>query len=184
MAVGRVPAAARRWQLRELAAELMRGALGLAVGLALVACGVDDGKGRVAFSQVEVQAYLEREAARTLPGLAVGAATCPPTMPERIGATVTCTVVLEGVPLDYQVQRLVADRFEARPARPIVVVSDVVAAVQAKLGAKAAQVRCGGVAVAQPASGQPLLCQVSSRGSSRTAMVRVGADGTLVVTDA
>jgi len=162
----------------------MRRVLGLAAGVLLVACGAEGGAGRVAFSQVEVQAYLEREAARTLPGLAVGAATCPNQLPETVGATVTCTVVVTGVVLDYEVQRLVGDRFEARPVRPVIVVSDVAAAVQARLGAEAADVRCGDAAVAQPNPGQPLSCQVSGPGSSRTAAVRVSADGTLVVTDA
>ena len=162
----------------------MRRVLGIAAGVLLVACGTDEAQGRVAFSQVEVQAYLEREAARTLPGLAVSAATCPAQLPETVGTTVTCTVVVAGVPLYYEVQRLVADRFEARPARPVIVVSDVVAAVQSKLGAEAADVRCGDAAVAQPNPGQPLSCQVSGMGSSRTAAVRVGADGALVVTEA
>ena len=161
----------------------MRRALGLAAGVLLVACGTDEAHGRVAFSQVEVQAYLERETARTLPGLTVGAATCPGRLPETVGATVTCTVVVTGVTLVYEVQRLVADRFEARPTRPVIVVDDVAAAVQAKLGTEATDVRCGDAAVAQPDPGQPLSCQVSGPGSSRTAKVRVSADGTLVVTD-
>jgi len=157
--------------------------LGAVLGLVLVACGVDDGGGRVAFSQVEVQAYLEREATRTLPGLAVGAATCPARLPRAVGATATCTLQVEGVALDYEVQRLVADRFEARPARPVVVIADVVRAVKEKLGAEAAGVRCGDVAVAQPATDEPLACQVRGPSSSRTAVVRVAPDGTLVVTD-
>ncbi len=161
----------------------MRRVLGIAAGVLLVACGTDEGQGRVAFSQVEVQAYLEQEAARTLPGLTVGAATCPAQLPETVGATVTCTVVVTGVALVYEVQRLVGDRFEARPTRPVIVVDDVAAAVQAKLGAEAADVRCGDAAVAQPDPGQPLSCQVSGPSSSRTAAVRVDADGTLVVTD-
>ena len=165
------------------ALALARGVLGIAPGVLLVACGTDVAQGRVAFSQVEVQAYLEREAARTLPGLTVGAATCPARLPETVGTTVTCTVVVSGVPLYYDVQRLVADRFEARPSRPVIVIDDVAAAVQAKLGAEAADVRCGDAAVAQPDPGQPLSCQVSGPGSSRAAAVRVGADGTLVVTD-
>lgn len=159
-------------------------ALGLASGVLLAACGTEKGQGRVAFSQVEVQAYLEREAARTLPGLAVGGATCPAQLPEKVGATARCAVLVAGVPLDYEVQRLVGDRFEARPARPVIVVSDVATAVKAKLGAEAADVRCGDAAVAQPESGRPLSCQVSGPASSRTAAVRVNPDGTLVVTDA
>lgn len=162
----------------------MRRVLGLAAGVLLVACGRDEGRGRVAFSQVEVQAYLEREAARTLPGLAVGGATCPAQLPEKVGATARCTVLVAGVPLDYEVQRLVGDRFEARPARPVIVVSDVASAVKAKLGAEVADVRCGDVAVVQPEAGRPLSCQVSGPGSARTAVVRVGADGSLVVTAA
>ncbi len=159
--------------------------VGIAAGvLLLVACGTGQAPGRVAFSQVEVQSFLEREAARTLPGLTVGAATCPAQLPETVGTTVTCTVVVTGVPLYYDVQRLVGDRFEARPTRPVIVVDDVVAAVQSTLGAEATDVRCGDAAVAQPNPGQPLSCRVSGPGSSRTAAVRVGADGTLVVTDA
>jgi len=170
--------------VKKWALPAMRRVLGIAGAvLLLVACGKDEARGRVAFSQVEVQAYLEREAARTLPGLTVGAATCPVRLPDAVGTTVTCTVVVAGVPLDYELQRLVADRFEARPARPVIVVDDVVAAVQAKLGAEAADVRCGDAAVAQPDPGRPLSCQVSGPGSSRTAAVRIGADGTLVVTD-
>ena len=157
--------------------------LGIAALVLLAACGKDDERGQVAYSQVEVQSFLEREAARTLPGLAVGAATCPARLPDTLGTTVTCSVVVAEVPLYYDVQRLVGDRFEARPSRPVIVVSDVAAAVQAKLGAEAADVRCGDAAVAQPNPGQPLSCRVSGSGSSRTAEVRVGADGTLVVTD-
>lgn len=156
----------------------------LALGVLVAACGAaDPGTGRVAFSQVEVQAYLEREVRRTLPHLDVGAATCPAQLPRRVGATATCTVAVERVRLDYQVQLLVADRFEARPARPVVVVRDVVAAVQEKLGAQATSVRCGDDPVAQPPPGQPLLCQVSGAGQERTAAVRVGDDGSVTVTD-
>ena len=155
----------------------------LALGLA--SCGgADEGEGRVAFSQVEVQAYLEQEVARTLPDLQVGAATCPAELPRRIGATASCTVMVEHVPLEYEVQRLVANRFEARPARPVVIVRDLVAAVQAKLGDQAASVRCGDAVVAQPAESQPLLCQISGPVGDRTAAVRIGADGGVIVTDA
>ena len=151
----------------------------------LAACGGGGGAdGRVAFSQVEVQAYLEREVSRTLPSFEVGAATCPPRLPQRIGDTATCTVLVERVPLDYEVQLLVGDRFEARPVRPVVVVREVVAAVQAKLGAQATSVRCGEAPLAQPTTSQPLLCQVSGSGPDRTAAVRVGADGAVTVTDA
>ncbi len=155
----------------------------LAVALLLAACGDDRGEGRVAFSQVEVQAYLEQEVTRTLPGLEVGAATCPAQLPQRIGAVAICTVVVERVPLDYEVQRLVADRFEARPARPVLVVSDLVGAVRSKLGAQAASVACGDAPVAQPAPGQPLLCQITGSAGDRTAAVRVDADGAVTVTD-
>ena len=157
----------------------------LLVALALIAaCGEKGGtRGRVAFSQVEVQAYLEREVRRTLPDFDVGGATCPAELPERVGAIATCTVLVERVPFEYEVQRLVADRFEARPARPVVVVKDLVAAVQAKLGAQATSVTCGDAPVAQPKPDQPLLCQVSGSGAERTAAVRVGGDGTITVTD-
>lgn len=162
---------------------MLRATVFLAAGVLMAACGGEASRGRIAFSQVEVQAYLEREVARTLPGLAVGAATCPPKLPDRVGDTATCTVMVERVGLDYQVQRLVADRFEARPSRPVVVVSDVAEAVKAKLGPQAADVRCGAAKVAQPAAGQPLSCRVTGEGKERTAVVRVGADGTLIVTD-
>ena len=161
------------------------GRLLLVLGLLAAGCGdAGGGRGRVAFSPVVVQAYLEREVSRTLPGFEVGAATCPDQLPRRIGATATCTVVVERVPLDYEVQLLVGDRFEARPARPVVIVRDVVAAVQAKLGAQATSVRCGDAPVAQPEPGNPLLCQVTGDGPERTAAVRVGPDGTVTVTDA
>ncbi len=161
-----------------------RALVGLAAGVTLVACGASvGGQDRVAFSQVEVQAYLEREVARTMPGLIVGAATCPTRLPQLSGATATCTVVVEQVPLDYEVQRLVGGRFEVRPARPVVVIADVAAAVQAKLGGEAAQVRCGNARVAQPPIGQPLRCRVSGLGVARTVVVRVAADGTLKITD-
>lgn len=159
------------------------GLIGLTASLLLMACGMNSGNGRVAFSQVEVQAYLERQVARTMPGLTVGAATCPARLPTRRGATVTCTVVVERTALDYEVQRLVGDRFEARPARPVLVVADVATAVRAQLGAQAAQVRCGTRRVAQPATGQPLPCQVSGAGVTRTVVARVAADGTLKITD-
>ena len=155
----------------------------LGLALLLMACGEVRGEGRVAFSQVEVQAYLEQEVARTLPGLEVGAATCPAELPRRIGAIATCTVVVERVPLDYEVQRLVADRFEARPVRPVIVVRDLVAAVRSKLGAQAASVACGNAPVAQPAPGQSLLCQISGPAGDRAAAVRVDADGNVTVTD-
>lgn len=145
-------------------------------------CGADT-EGRVAFSQVEVQAYLEQEAARTLPGLAVGAASCPVELPDRVGATATCTVLVERVTLQYEVERLVADRFEVRPTRPVVVVRDIVASVRAKLDAPAAEVRCGTAPIAQPAPGQPLTCQITGSGPPRTASVQVGPDGSVTVTD-
>ncbi len=163
---------------------MQRAVVVLVAAALLAACGGGASRGRIAFSQVEVQAYLEREVARTVSGLAVGAATCPPQLPERVGATATCTVVVERVPLDYQVQRLVADRFEARPSRPVVIVSDVAEAVKAKLGEQAGEVRCGTALVAQPAAGQPFPCQVTGQGTDRAVVVRVAADGSLVVTDA
>jgi len=162
----------------------LRGLAVAVLGLGLAACGEGGGaRGRIAFSQVEVQAYLEKEVTRTMPGLAVGAATCPAELPRRVGATAVCTVGVEGVPLEYEVQLLVGDRFEARPSRPVLVVSQVVAAVQAKLGAQTTAVRCGDARVAQPSSSQPLLCQLTSSDTVRTAAVRVGADGTISVTD-
>jgi hypothetical protein len=138
----------------------------------------------VAFDQVEVQAYLEREVARTLPGLAVGAASCPAELPSAVGGTATCTVVVERVPLSYEVQRLVGGRFEARPVRPVVTVRDLAAAVQARLAAPGATVQCGGAPILQPAAGQPIPCQITGAGPSRTANVQVAADGTVTVTDA
>lgn len=140
--------------------------------------------GRVAFTQVEVQAFLEREAARTLPGLAVGAASCPAELPAEAGGTASCTVVVERVRLRYEVQRLVGDRFEARPERPIVVVRDIVTAVRSKLGAPTAQVRCGDATIVQPAPGEALTCQITSTGPPRTAKVEVGPDGAITVSDA
>lgn len=157
----------------------------LVLALLVAACGeAGGGDGRVAFSPVEVQAYLEREVSRTLPEFEVGAATCPAELPRRIGGLATCTVVVERVLLDYEVQLLVGNRFEARPARAVVVVRDVVAAVQAKLGAQATSVRCGDAPVAQPEPSEPLLCEVKGAGPDRTAAVRVGPDGTVTVTDA
>jgi hypothetical protein len=158
-------------------------AAGLALVAVLVGCGGGDARGRVAFTQVEVQAFLEREVARTLPGLTVGAASCPADLPDRAGEMATCAVVVEQVTLQYEVQRLVADRFEARPQRPIVLVRDIATAVQSKLGAPMAQVQCAGAAVVQPAPDQPLRCQVTGAGPPRSAVVKVGADGALTVTD-
>ncbi len=148
------------------------------------ACGGDGSGSRVAFSQVEVQAYLEREAARTLPGLAVGAASCPVELPQEVGGTTTCTVEVERVPLRYEVQRLVADRFEARPDQPIVLVRDLATAVRSKLGAPDASVSCGDAAVVQPGPDQPLTCQITGSGPPRTALIQVGPDGAVTVTDA
>jgi len=148
-----------------------------------MACGGYGAQGRVAFSQVEVQAFLEREVARTLPGLSVGAAACPAELPDRISGSVICTVVVERVTLQYEVQLLVGGRFEARPQRPIVTVRDITAAVQAKLGAQAAQVRCGDAAVLQPVPGEPSTCEITGEGPPRTAAVQVGPDGAITVTD-
>ncbi|MEJ7765981.1 MAG: DUF4333 domain-containing protein [Acidimicrobiales bacterium] len=156
----------------------------LVAGLLVTACRDEGGnKGRVAFSQVEVQAYLEKEVARTMPGFTVGAATCPAELPNRVGATATCTLAVQGVPLDYEVQLLVGDRFQARPARPIVVISEIVASVQAKLGEQASSVRCGDAPIAQPDTSKPLSCEVSGAGMKRTAVVRVSSDGTITITD-
>ena len=158
------------------------GAVAVTVAGLLGACGGGNGQGRVAFSTVEVQAFLEREAARTFPGLSVGAASCPAVLPDQAGGTATCTVEVEQVTLHYDVQRLVGDRFEARPQRPIVTVRDVTTAVRSKLGAPAAQVRCGGAAVLQPVPDEELTCEVTGAGSARTAKVQVGADGAVTVT--
>ena len=142
-----------------------------------------DSDGRVAFSQVEVQAFLERQVARTLPGLDVGAASCPPVMPEQVGGTVTCTVRVERDTLRYDVERLVADRFEARPQHPVVLVRDIASAVQSKLAAPEARVDCDGSAVVQPAPGGRLTCQVTGSGPPRPAAVSVGPDGSITVSD-
>ena len=160
---------------------------GTAAILSLVAsaaaCGGGDGRGGVAFTQVEVQAYLEREVARTLPDLSVGAATCPTELPDEAGGAATCTVAVGGALLHYEVQRLVGGRFEARPQRPIALVRDIAAAVRTKLGAPGAQVECGGSAVVQPAPDQPLTCRITGNGPPRTAAVAVGPDGAIIVTD-
>jgi len=159
-------------------------ALVLVLGTAAAGCGEGDvgAEDRVAFSQVEVQAYLEREVARTLPGLAVGAASCPAELPDRNGDVATCTIVVERTTLEYEVQRLVGERFEARPARPIVLVRDIAAAVRSKLAAPAAEVRCEDAMVVQPATDQPLTCEVTGQGPPRPAIVQVGRDGTVTVT--
>jgi len=138
----------------------------------------------VAFDQVEVQAFLEREAARTLPGLAVGAASCPAYLPSSTGGVVMCTVVVERAPLQYEVQRLVGGRFEARPQRPIVTVRDIAAAVRSQLSAPAANVRCGDAAVLQPDPGSPVTCEITGAGATRAATVQVRPDGGITVTDA
>jgi len=156
----------------------------LLAAMAVTACGSGRDGGRVAFDQVEVQAFLEREAARTLPGLAVGAASCPAELPREPGGSVSCTVVVDRVPLRYDVQRLVGDRFEARPQRPIVTVRDIAAAVQSTLKAPAAAVQCGPAAVLQPPADQPILCQITGAGPPRKAAVRVGPDGTITLSDA
>jgi len=162
---------------------LGRRARAVALGMVLAAgCG-GGGEGRVAFTQVEVQAYLEREVSRTLPGLAVGAASCSAELPEQVGGTVGCVVTVERVALQYDVQRLVGGRFEARPQRPIVVVRDLATAVRSKLGDPAASVRCGDAVVVQPAPGEALACQITGGGPARAATVRVGPDGALTVTD-
>ena len=153
----------------------------VAVAVAAAGCGGGDATGRVAFTQVEVQAYLEREAARTFPGLTVGAATCPADLPQDVGGAVTCTVVVERTTLDYEVQRLVGGRFEARPQRPIVLVRDIAAAVRTKLEAPAAEVACGDAGVVQPAAGEPLTCQITGNGPARDVTVGLDADGTIVV---
>lgn len=152
-------------------------------GASVLGCGDGATKGRVAFSQVEVQAYLEREVTRTLPGLDVGAATCPPQLPAQTGGTVTCTVSVERVSLDYEVERLAGERFEARPQRPIVLVRDIVASVRSKLDAPSADVRCGDAPVLQPAPGQDVPCEVLGAGPPRTALVRVAADGSVTIVD-
>jgi len=163
----------------------LRGAALLASAL-VVACGSGSSRGRVAFTQVEVQAFLEREVARTLPGLAVGAATCPAELPGGAGGTATCTVAVERVTLSYDVQRLVGGRFEARPQRPIVTVRDIATAVRAKLGTSDTQVRCGeeaaAAAVLQPVPGEVLTCQITGSGPPRPATVEVGPDGAITVT--
>ena len=165
-------------------------AAALAAVVGAVGCGGGGGdRGRVAFSQVEVQAYLEREVARTLPGLEIGAATCPPRLPDQPGGTVTCTVAVEEVTLDYEVERLVGDRFEARPQRPVVLVRDIAAAVRSKLDDRSAEVRCGTVPVVQPVPGQDVPCEVTATGTgpgtgpARTVSVRVEPDGTVAVVD-
>ena len=154
------------------------------LGGAGAACGGDDpGTGRVAFSQVEVQAYLEREVARTLPGLDVGVAACPPTLPAQPGGTVTCAVTVGRVTLDYEVERLVGGRFEARPQRPIVLLRDIAIAVRSKLDARGAEVGCGGAPVLQPAPGQDVPCEVTGAGQLRSVSVRVEPDGSVAVID-
>lgn len=160
----------------------MKRLVALSTALLLAGCGQAD-SGRVAFDQVEVQAFLEREVARTLPGLSVGAASCPAELPSDPGATATCTIVVERVPLQYDVQRLVGDRFEARPQRPVVTVRELASAVQSKLEAPAAIVQCGTAPVLQPSVGQPIPCQITGAGPPRTAMVHVSADGAVTVTD-
>lgn len=168
--------ARRRAQL-PIAAAVVLGATG-------AACG-DGGaeRGRVAFSQVEVQAYLEREVARTLPGLDVGAASCPALLPGDPGGTVTCTVAVDRVTVDYEIERLVGDRFEARPQRPIVLVRDIVAAVRSKLDARSAEVACGDVPLVQPAPDQDVPCEVTGTGPPRSVSVRVEPDGSVTVDD-
>lgn len=164
----------------------MRLALALAVvgGLAVSGCGDGRGDGgRVAFSQVEVQTFLEREVARTLPGLDVGAATCPAELPDQPGGTVTCTVAVERASLDFEVERLVGDRFEARPRRPVVLVRDIAAAVRSKLEAASAEVRCGDAPVVQPADGQDVPCEVTGAGPPRLVSVRAEPDGSVTVVD-
>ena len=156
-----------------------------AVAAAAVALAPDrsDRSRRVAFSQVEVQAYLEREAARTLPGLSVGGASCPVELPDEVGGAATCTVAVEGDTLRYEVQRLVGDRFEARPEHPVVLVRDIATAVRSKLATPEAEVACGGAAVVQPAPGRHVTCEITGGDRPRTVKVQVGSDGTIAVND-
>lgn len=157
----------------------------MVVAALVTSCGGGQGDGRVTFTQVEVQAYLERETTRTLPGVVVGAANCPATLPRLTGETVVCTVRIGPRSVRYEVQRLVGDRFEARPTQPIVLVRDIATAIRTTLGMPQAEVQCaGGGPVLQPEPGQPVTCQVTGGGPPRTATVQVGPDGAVTVTDA
>jgi len=160
----------------------MKPALLMLAAALVAACG-RGADGRVAFSQVEVQAYLEREVGRTLPGLSVAAASCPADLPTEAGGIAICTVAVEQATLRYEVQLLVGGRFEARPQRPIVTVRDITAAVQSKLGAPAAEVQCDNAAVLQPDPDHPPTCRITGAGLPRTAAVHVDAAGAITVTD-
>ena len=173
----------RRRRRRARAAAVAAVVVAVAAVVALDRGGGNESR-RVAFSQVEVQAFLEREAARTLPGLRVVGASCPAELPEEVGGTATCTVAVEGDTLRYEVQRLVGDRFEARPEQPVVLVRDIATAVRSKLAAPEAQVDCGGAAVVQPTPGRIVTCEITGRGRPRTVNVQVEPDGAIAVTDA
>lgn len=157
----------------------------MATAALLVAAGCGGGGasgGRLAFERATVERFLAGEVARTSPGLPVGAVTCPDRLPEEVGASARCAVVLDGVTTSYVVQVLAGRRFEARPEYPIADLRAVTGQIAEKAGA-GATVDCGPVRVVQLTPEQRVTCAIRGAGPPRRAVVTAGDDGTIRVSD-
>ena len=124
----------------------------------------------------EVENVLLATQRRSSPDLSVGPASCPAGVPVAEGATLECSVAVEGVSAPYLVtvhdaQAPAGLRYDVRPAKAILLVSRVEDAIARSVPSPEPAVECGGPRVRVMDIGSTFDCTLSH--AQRTATVRV-----------
>ncbi len=134
----------------------------------------------------EVEDKLVEEQEKATPDLAVGGATCPEEVDVEEGATLECTVDIEGVEAPYKVTLTEVNEdeervsFQSEPAKPIIDVSLVVEFLRGNLNTRSqgAEIDCGDAAVLVTEVGETIECTVSDeRGSETVPLVVKNVEG-------
>ena len=126
----------------------------------------------------EVESVVVATQRRSSPDLTVGPASCPSGVPATEGATLECSVLVDGRPVPYAVTVREPDaagelRYEVRPAKAILLVSKVVEAIARSTSSPAAVVDCGGQRVRVVDVGGEFDCTITDDGRARTVRVTV-----------
>ena len=149
----------------------------LLCALALAACGGSDSPAEDdTYDAADVEEALGAEQRLATSELTVGEVDCPDDVSVVPGATLRCTVVLEGVKAPYvvRVRRGEAGRprLEFQNARPIIDTAKLVEFVRREVGASG-RVDCGTAAIQIVRVGARLTCTVRGPGGPRRVNVVV-----------
>jgi hypothetical protein len=154
---------------RVITAKLAALAAAVVLPATLAACSAEVSAG--GYDPDDVADRIQEAQEEATPDLDVSDATCPDDEPEE-GATIECTVAIDGVEAPYTVTFTSVDddgaKFDIAPARAIVSTEKTVDAIAGefeKQGFPGVEVDCGEKAVIVDDPGSVFTCDVSQEGS-------------------